>query len=172
MGRTTHLRQALRHTFYPFAIDCGFQVDEITAPLGVDFRRFSQDRIDVFDLQWEKHGRPRFVVNFGQTPSVGVIHFGEYVPPEKVLSYMGARSGRLQPRRGADTSSWFRQDRSFFKRLVLRQPLRPAEEVVEELLSLFQELERWFEQGRLGLHMRLLPYPWQQNKKNAAHPGC
>jgi len=169
MGRTTNLRRELERTFYPYVTDRGFQIDKSTGPLSVDFRRFTADHIDVFDLQWEKYGRPRFVVNFGQAPSAGVTHFGEYVPPEKILSYMGPQSGRLQPRLGPGTGSWFRQDRNFFRRFVFRQAVRPAVEVVEELVSLFQELEGWYEHGQLGAHMKLLPYPWQRKKENQNH---
>ncbi|MDX1914357.1 MAG: hypothetical protein SFU55_02135 [Methylophilus sp.] len=169
MGRTTNLRRELKRTFYPYVIERGFQIDKSTGPHSIDFRRFGSVHIDVFDIQWEKYGRPRFVVNFGQTPSAGVTHFGESIPPEKVLSYMGSHSGRLQPHAGASTGSWFRQDYSFLRRIIFCQTDRPAEEVVGKLMSLFKELESWFEHGQLGPHMKVLPYPWQRVKENQTH---
>jgi hypothetical protein len=169
MGRTSDLRRELKRTFYPYVTDRGFQIDKSSGPHSIDFRRFGPDHIDVFDIQWEKYGRPRFVVNFGQAPSVGVTHSGESVPPEKILSYMGPQSGRLQPHVGAGTGSWFRQDYSFLQRIIFRQAVRPAEEVVGELMSLFNELESWFEHGQLGVHMKVLPYPWQCTKENQTH---
>jgi hypothetical protein len=162
MGRTTELRRELKHRFYPVAAALGFQIDNSFGPFGVDFRRFTPTHLDIFDLQWEKSGHPRFVLNFGRTPADGVIHHGEQVPPERVLSYMGS-AGRLQPGTRASTSSWFRQDPVFFQRVVLRQTDRPAAEVVDELLSLFPELIEWFDHGRLGPHMKLMPYPWLKN---------
>ena len=166
MGRTTNLRRELKRRFYQFAADRGFEVDVGSGPFGVDFRRITPACVDVFDIQWEKYGRPRFVINFGKTPATAVTHFGESVPSEKVLSYMGSKSGRLQPGTGATTGSWFRQDRSFFRRALLRQADRPASEVVDELLSLFPELEEWFEHGRLGPHMKLISYPWSRKLEN------
>jgi hypothetical protein len=161
MGRTTDLRRELKRRFYPFAAGHGFEIDMTHGPFGVDFRRIGAEGIDVFDLQWEKYGRPRFVVNFGHCPANGVTRLGEQVPPDKVLSYMGSLSGCLQPAKGTGTHSWFCQDRSFFRRVVLRQQNRPTSDVVDELLSLFQELEDWFQNRRLGPHMRIIHYPWQ-----------
>ena len=162
MGTTTDLRRELKKRFYPFAAERGFQIDMTHSPFSVDFRRITMEGIDVFDLQWEKYGSPRFIVNFGHCPAGGVIHHGEQVPPEKVLSYMGSSSGRLQPKNGSGTRSWFCQDPSFFRHLVLRQQPRPAADVVDELLCLFPELEEWFRHRRMGPHMMLSNYPWQK----------
>lgn len=153
MGNTTALRRELKKRFYPFVADQKFEIDRTSSPFSIDFRRSTAEGVDVFDIQWEKSGSPRFVVNFGHCPSSGVIHFGEPVAPDKVLSYMGSSSGRLQPGKGSSTRSWFCQDRSFFHRVVLRRPPRPAAAVVDELLSLFPELQEWFTRRRLGPHM-------------------
>lgn len=165
MGKTTDLRRELKKRFYPLAAEHGFQVDNTSSPFGIDFRRLAADRIDVFDIQWEKSGTPRFVVNFGDCPSNGLIHYGEHIPPHKVLSYMGSSSGRLQPGKGSTTRSWFCQDRSFFRRVVLRQAPRPAADVVDELLMLFPELQEWFEHRRLGPHMVMM------NNSRRQQPG-
>jgi len=153
MGNTTDLRRELKKRFYPLVAAHGFHIDKSAGPFGVDFRRMTADGIDVFDLQWDKYGRPRFVVNFGLCPATGAYHFGEHVLPEKVLAYMGSPSGRLGPGKGAGNHSWFRQDRAFFRRVVLRQQPRPAAEVVDELLGVFPELLAWFRDQRPGPHM-------------------
>ncbi|GGY45684.1 hypothetical protein [Pseudoduganella albidiflava] len=157
MGKTTDLRRELKKRFYPFAISQGFQVDTTHSPFNVDFRRVMAEGIDVFGLQWEKYGKPRFVVNFGHCSASGVIHHGERVPPDKVLPYMGSSSGRLQPRKGSGTHCWFSQDRSFFRRVVLQQKPRSAACVVDELLDLFPELQEWFRHRRMGPHMIMAP---------------
>ena len=169
MGRTTELRRELKRRFYPFVAGHGFQVDTKYGPIGTDFRRITSTCVDVFDIQWEKYGRPRFVLNFGKTPADGVMHFDEQVPPEKVLSYMGAQSGRLQPRRGPSANSWFRQDPTFFRRVLLRQPDRHPTDVVDELLVLFPELEEWFKNGQVGPHMSLVVYPWTKTAAQSSH---
>jgi len=165
MGKTTDLRRELKKRFYPFVAAYGFQIDMMHSPFSIEFRRMTAERIDVFDIQWEKHGRPRFVVNFGHCSTSGAVHFGEQVAPDRVLSYMGSSSGRLQPRKGSGTCAWFRQDRSFFRRVVLRHQPRTAAHVVDELLCLFPELEAWFRQQHLGPHMMILRYPWQKQSE-------
>ena len=164
MGNTTELRRELKRRFYPFAAEHGFQIDTANGPFGIEFRRLTPDGVEVFDLQWEKSGRPRFVVNFGHCPAGGVIHAGEQVLPDKVLSYMGSSSGRLQPGKGSGTGCWFRQDRSFFRRVMLRQQPRAAAEVVDELLGLFQELQAWFRDRHVGPHIVMMHFPWQQQR--------
>jgi len=165
MGKTTDLRRELKKRFYPFVAEHGFQIDMSHSPFSVDFRRITAERMDVFDLQWEKYGRPRFVLNFGQCSPNGAVHFGEQIPPDKVLFYMGSSSGQLQPQKGSGTRAWFRQDRSFFRRVVLRHQPRPPAHVVDELLCLFPELEAWFQHRRLGPHMVILRYPWQKQSE-------
>jgi hypothetical protein len=119
----------------------------------------------VFGLQWENCGRPRFVLNFGQCPATGAVHFNEHIPPEKVLPYMGTASGRLKPNKGgASTRCRFSQDHSFIRRILLRQQDRPAFEVVDQLLPLFPELEDWFQNGQLRPHMTNINYPWRDRK--------
>ena len=162
MGKTTDLRRELKKRFYPFVAEHGFQIDMTHSPFNIEFRRITAERIDVFDLQWDKYGRPRFVLNFGQCSASGAVHFGEQVPPDRVLSYMGSSSGRLHSEKGFGTRDWFRQDHSFFRRVVLRHQLRPAARVVDELLCLFPELEEWFQHQRLGAHMAIVSYPWQK----------
>ena len=68
MGRTTDLRREMKRRFFPAMIDSGFSVDMRNAPSFVDFRRITPDAIQAFDIQWEKYGRPRFVINFGMRP--------------------------------------------------------------------------------------------------------
>jgi hypothetical protein len=165
MGITTDLRRELKQRFYPFAAEHGFKIDTTHSPFSVKFRRITAERTDVFDLQWEKYGRPRFVVNFGQCSRSGAVHFGEHVPPDRVLPYMGSSSGRLQPQKGPGPRAWFRQGRSFFRRVVLRHQPRPAAYVVDELLCLFPELDEWFLHQRLGPHMVILSYPWQKQSE-------
>ncbi len=157
MGPTTELRREIKRRFYPLAEHHGFSIDKTATPFGLDFRRITPACVDVFNLQWEKYGRPRFVLNFGQCPGGGATHYGEHFPPEQVLSYMGAKHGRLQPGRGSHTTSWFSQDRPFFQRVLLWRKKRPAAEVVDSLIALFPELEEWFRHGTEGPHLHFSP---------------
>lgn len=136
MGRTSELRREIKSRFLPLAAANGFVVSEAKAPLFLEFRRVVGGEEHYFDIQWEKYGLPRFVVNFSAS----------------------AKGGRLQPRAGARTSSWFRQDSSLLARLLLRPSLRPASGVVDELITLFPELDGFFSQDSVGEHMHLFPW--------------
>jgi hypothetical protein len=136
MGRTTELRRELRKRFIPLATSKGFALSEANAPFSWEFRRVVGGDEQSFDIQWEKYGRPRFVVNFSSR----------------------GRCGRLQPGSGTGTSSWFRQDPTILDRLLLRAALRAPAEVVDELIALFSELEQFFSEGLVGKHVRLFPW--------------
>lgn len=177
MGRSTELRREMKNRFYPYVKSIGFTVDLSHGPNSQDFRRIKENEVDVFDIQWEKYGLPRFVINFGKCPKEGVMHLGQPIPAEKVLSYMGSMQGRLRPSGQASETStrrWFCQDRSFFLRVLLKRPDRPACDVVDELMRLFAELEAWFDTGLVGPHMHVrqglglgLPIPSSQNRNSA-----
>ena len=62
---------------------------------------------------------------------------------------------RLQPRRGTSSRSWFRQDSTLVQRLFGRPPLRDPATVVDEAMTLFPELERYWTSGEVGPHVRL-----------------
>jgi hypothetical protein len=100
MGRTTELRREIKRTFVPFVRARGFEIDQRYAPNVLEFRRFAGDEVHVFDIQWEKYGAPRFVVNFGKCPATGVEFAGDAIPPERISAAHCSTNGRLQPGRG------------------------------------------------------------------------
>jgi hypothetical protein len=51
--------------------------------------------------------------------------------------------------------SWFRQDSTLLQRLLGQPALRPPDDVVDELIALFAELERYWANGEVGPHVRL-----------------
>ncbi len=155
MGKTTELRHEIKRTFVPFVEARGFQMDQRYMPQFLEFRRVVDDELHVFDIQWEKYGSRRFVVNFGKCPSDGVDFHGKQIPPEAVSASHCAAGGRLQPGKGGTTRNWFRQDKPLLKRLFSRQPLRPAQTVIGELIAMFPELEAYWQRGEIGPHLRV-----------------
>jgi hypothetical protein len=155
MGRTTELRRVLKARFIPYAVDRGFAVDERHQPRSTTFRRRVGNCVQIFDVQWEKYGTPRFALNFGTCPAEGLHANGAVYPPEDTLPGWCPDTGRLQPRRGTATGSWFRQDTTMLQRLLGSPALRDPVDVVDELLALFPELERYWASGDVGRHLRL-----------------
>jgi hypothetical protein len=114
--------------------------------------------VHVFDIQWEKYGSRRFVVNFGKCSSDGVEFYGKKIQPEGISAAHCATNGRLQPGKGAALRNWFRQDKPLLKRLFSREPLYPAQTVIGELIAMFPELEAYWERGEIGPHLRVFEF--------------
>jgi hypothetical protein len=157
MGPTTELRREIKRCFVPLMISKGFALDLRNAPQFVAFRKMTPDAIRVCDIQWEKRGRPRFVINFGKCGRAGVNFHGRRVAPEDVMPSCMPVLGRLAPGRHSTVGGWFRQDRSLIGAIVHRSSLRPPAEVVAELLALFHEVEDWWATGSVGAHLRMTP---------------
>jgi hypothetical protein len=155
MGPTTELRRELKARFYPFAQQIGFAADLRDEPRSAVFRRQIRDRVQLFDLQWEKYGKPRFSLNFGTCSAKGLSIQGHLHPPETVFAAWCPDAGTLQPCKGTSNRRWFRQDNRFVQRLLGQPALRNPADVVTELLRLFGELERYWSTGEVGRHMRI-----------------
>src|SRR5262249_6046475 len=130
MGRTTELRREIKRRFFPVMTATGFTVDMRDAPFFVGFRRMTPDVIHVCDIQWEKYGRRRFVINFGNCSPAGVICHGQLVRPEDVTAGATPVRGSLAPGRHSTIGGWFRQDRPWTESILHLSRLRPPAEVV------------------------------------------
>lgn len=159
MGNTTELRREIKRTFVPFAEARGFNFDQRYSPQFFEFRRIIDGKLHLFDIQWEKYGKPRFVVNFGKCPAAGVEFNGEMLSPDHVRPAHCSVKGRLQPGKRPMTSSWFRQDKPLLARLLSREPLYSPGQVVGELITLFHELEAYWQDGNSGSHLRIFRLP-------------
>ena len=158
MGKTTDLRREIKRTFVPFVEGRGFKIDQRYMPQFLEFRRIAGDELHVFDIQWEKYGSRRFVVNFGKCSSAGIEFLGQKLPPEEVSASHCTTNGRLQPGKGAALWNWFRQDKPLLKRLFSREALYPAEKVVGDLIGMFSELEAYWERNEMGPHLRVFQF--------------
>jgi hypothetical protein len=151
------LREELQKTFVPLVRSAGFERVSPGASPFMEFRRGAGAVVHVLEVQWEKYGLPRFVINYGTCPSSGIDVHGKHFAPAEVSAGWLPDGGRLQPRRGATTASWFRQDHSRLATLLLRTRPRSESEVVAEAVHLFAELETYWGSGASGEHMQARP---------------
>lgn len=158
MGITTGLRRELKARFFLYASARGFAVDQRLQPGSTVFRRRVGDRIEIFALQWHKYGKPRFAVHFGTCEADGLHANGTRFSAEDTLPTWCVDVGTLQSRKGFARDSWFRQDSTLLQRLRGHPPSRAASEVVDELMELFPEIERYWQSGEVGCHLRM----WQR----------
>ena len=162
MGRTTELRGVLKTRFFPFMEAKGFSIDQRHAPNFWDFRRTVNGRVQFFEIQWDKYGRPRFTANFGHVSAKGTVCYGKRVPAADIGPGQAPEYCRLHPGSGPSTRHWFRQDRSLLSALFkgrLHAPERP----VLQLIELFAEAEAYWASGRPGPHSNLITNTWAQD---------
>ena len=151
MSHSLDLREAVKARFYPFVESRGFVRGKATSLLTV-FRRREGQSVQVFDIQWEKYGTPRFVINFGEVP----LH-NLRVEERELETYHCETLGRLKRKTGPYLRSWFQLDKPWLEAMVsLRRRYQP-EEVVDQLVALFPEVESWWSNKVEGPHVEFLP---------------
>lgn len=151
MGQAVALRNEVKNRIFPLFEANGLQHVKGGSPLFFDFRKLTHQKLWVVGIQWEKSGEPRFVLNFDKFPSAGIRwNSKDYSADEIDSSFAHCR---LQPRPGSSTRSWFRQDRSFLASVLYGSKLRPEKEVVEELMSIIDELFDYLEHDIVGNHV-------------------
>src|SRR5262249_7496265 len=138
MSRTTELRGAIEATFYPFAESRGFARGR-SHRLSTVFRRTMPTIVHVFDIQWDKYGAPRFVLNFDECPLTGVdmIDIGHVEAGDVLPGYCGG--GRLQRKRGP--YGWFRQRKPVLEALRTFERCYRPDAVVQQVIDWFPEVE-------------------------------
>lgn len=153
MGTTTPLRSALKKVFYPHAEAKGFTIDKSGQPHTTTFRRLVGETVQVFNIQWDKYGKPRFVINFGDAPATGVQRYDKSIPATHIEPFDCKPSLRLQRRRGGAMSCWFQLRRPLLKQLASLSREYSPEEVVDYVLSCFPEMEQWWSLRTKGIHI-------------------
>ncbi len=138
----------------PFIESEGFQAtdEEEEEAVTLDFRRVIKPDWHFLSLQFDTHGRDRFVLEAGKCTDQGVTYFGEHFRPDRVTPAHLFLRARLQPRPGHSTSSWFRAD----SWLDLFRSNRGPQRVLGEVQSLFPEIDRWLRTGQAGNHVQVM----------------
>lgn len=144
------LREALKREFYPFVEARGFVRQRATHPLFTEFRRQRDGMVQVFEIQWDKYQRPRFVLNFQRA--------------EGMQAPSRTARGRLQRRRGGSLACWFGLHKPWLAVLRSGRLHYRPEEVVQELMRSFPELEAWWLCGEEGPHLYGVALPAQASR--------
>lgn len=138
------LREQLSKRFIPHLQSRGFAQAKDSAkgngrssfPFGTFIREHGAGS-DIIEIQFDKHSRPKFIINFSLRSESDLV-----------------QSFRLHPR--PKSAAWFTM-RTFFG---LRSAETCARQVVDQLMNLFPEVESWFTDRVVGKHLRrLYPYP-------------
>lgn len=142
----------MKERFYPFAEECGF-VRGKTSSMFVPFRRVRGNKVEVFDVQWDKYNKPRFVLNFGEAPLTGNEIRGKHISAEDLVACDCSPNGRLQRWRGGSLRTWFQMRKPLFETIMTFSFNYTPEEVVSQVTTAFSELENWWESKKEGSHV-------------------
>ena len=145
------LRAALSERLVPALLSAGFRGPSTLKGnvLIHEYRRSTRTGTHVLSIQFEKHQLPRFVVNC-------------HVEPPRGINDLMARggtimSGRLKAKPGPTTRSWFRADRSWWQREILRRRDTLENDAVDLCLSLLPEVEAWWVTQNASSHISSWP---------------
>ncbi len=143
------LREAVKSYFYPFAESKGFVRAKSKHPHFTTFRRVSGTTVHVFDVQWDKYGRPAFVINFGEASiDQSQVSAAEIESEQcKVLC-------RLQPDK--NSARWWRLTKPWREVLRTAQLKYEPNEVVSQVIACFPDAEAWWADKQEGPHVQVL----------------
>jgi len=133
------LRESVKNRFYPFALERGFVRLQPSSPLVTTFRKVEAGTTYEFEIQWDKYHRPYFVLNFSI--------------PEGVADQGRTKQGRLQRKRGGPLSCWFNLRRPWLEVVRTGRLKYHPDQVVDQLISCFPEVEAWWLDGTEGPHV-------------------
>jgi len=155
--RTQQLRDAVKRLLIPYILSRGFQEDkrEIFKPdpyghLRRRFMRWNGKTLELLNIQFDKHGWPKFVLNFGIVPPEGVNTPFEYVKQTDADLVHLPVSARLY--------SSNRYLMRWFGFPLIRVPLirdPTAEDIVRRAIRLFPQVEAWLREGKVGPNVRV-----------------
>jgi len=116
-------------------------------------RRVKQSRHESVEIQLDKRGGAKFVLNFGVVPTEGVDLPWAHIDQDKASASDLPEAYRLHSCRGC--MRWFSPPLLAWPR-DLKSRTRKA---VDQAVSLYPEVEIWFASGKVGPHIRRFGFP-------------
>jgi hypothetical protein len=147
------LLELLRQRLVPSILQMGFELAPLpdddrnnaemmhVFPLGYMKRRRSA-LVDVIELQLDRHGRAKFVVNFGTVPPEGVTLPWARLSQDEASASDLEKAYRLFSKQGSQ--EWFSPQRSLWNAGGSSRLMR----IVDRAVMLLPEIEDWFRNGK------------------------
>lgn len=155
------LIRALQERFIPILLKNGFTQAKLTGteaasgtirrafPFGYMKRPKGSD-IELLDIQMDKRGELKFVLNFGVVSPEGVEWPWARLEQHEVMASDLRRRCRLYDSRFYWRIRWFSVPRLFWP----TDPTARINRTLDRLIELFPEVEEWFSTQREGPHVR------------------
>jgi len=149
------LRQALSEELVPVLLNYGFAGPAKIGGNSLlhDYRRTTERGVHVLSIQLEKNRLPRFIINLHIEPMEGM---------ERIMAEGGTViAGCLKAKPGPWLRNWFRADRSWWERVILRKTDTVEREAVRLCLACLPEVEAWWDTQAPSQHIMSWPvkYP-------------
>ena len=156
----SQLREALSEELVPVLLSAGF-----TGPSKIsgnslfhEYRRTTANGVHVLTIQLEKNQLPRFLLNLHVEPHEGM---------ERLMAEGGTVvAGCLKARPGPGLRSWFRADRSWWERIVLRRTDTLEREAVRLCLAYLPEVEAWWDSQTPSQHVSSWPVTYRRAERS------
>ncbi len=152
-----YMRDAVRQTLLPYLASIGFnphgsldtdgKSPEIKRafPFGA-FKRIVGESFQIVEVQFDKYGSNKFVINFAVVPPEGVTLPWGHFPQEQLAA--GSIPGSYRLHSNVRFMRWFSIG------WLASDKQKSAEKEVMRVIRLFDEIEAWFACGVVGPHMR------------------
>ncbi|MFO0388649.1 MAG: hypothetical protein ACK502_02870 [Alphaproteobacteria bacterium] len=154
--KSTDLRNSLKGILYPYLESKGFTRDKQLSSLDVVFRKTHGDKLYICEIRWDKYQRPAFTISTGYGNITSAMTKWGYASPADIIANSLEYHCSLNSGTGA-FCHWFTQKNSLWQRILLKGKYRSADEVVSQCMSLFKEIEIFWESGTLGPHCHTIP---------------
>jgi hypothetical protein len=156
-SKSQQLRAAVKERLIPHIQASGFQADTRKMwkhdPYRHQTRRFMRwnaKKLELVNIQFDKHGSAKFVFNLGVVPAEGVDYLGHhYTQMDADISAL-PQNARLYAG-NPYVMRWF--GFPLLKVPVLRNP--SAENIVQHAIRLFPQAEAWLREGIVGPNIRV-----------------
>lgn len=155
MAKAKSIRDALRSTFYPHATKLGFEIDKRWQPQFVVFRRLAADKVDIFDIQWDKYHRPKFVINFSEAPLDRVEFGGKFIDTKDLMVAHCGTFHRLVRDQNKFFYRWFQLRRPLIEQVLKLKRNYEPDEIATQVIDRFSEVEKWWEKKIIGKHVQI-----------------
>jgi hypothetical protein len=120
-------------------------------PLG-RLKRMQGNNLDVIEFQFDKHGRPKFVINFGVVPAGGVtLPWGDHL--DQNVADVSALSEAYRIYNSSLRARWFELG------LLSPKNEHAIKSLVDKAIMLSNEINNWFECKTVGKHMKKFGLP-------------
>lgn len=155
------LRKAVKELLIPYIYSRGFQDDtrgiSKSANLFNAFVRWNGNTLELLNVQYDKHGRAKFVLNFGVVPPEGVEYCGYHYGQQDAIVGGLPQQARLYYRR---PWCWF--GFPLIRIPLLRNP--SAEDIANRAIRLFPQIEAWLKDGVKGPNIGVMSTPGKNQK--------